>query len=68
MNPESELPDDVKRKRDAWTAALRFLANSNLTRRHPQKAMQIRCRLHLVDLKLAGHSPSRTEFTLPSGR
>lgn len=63
-----KLPDDVKRKRNAWAAAHRFLANRNMTQRHPRKAMELRCALHLIDLKIAGHSPTRTEFIVPGGR
>ena len=68
MISANKLPDDVKRKRNAWAAAHRFLANKNMTQRHPRRAMEIRCRLHLIDLKMAGHSPRLTEFVVPGGR
>lgn len=43
----------------------RILADA--VKRAQQGCLRTQCQLHLLDLKRAGHSPTKTEFYVPEG-
>lgn len=43
-------------------------AVKDLHGKNPRIREIIACQLHLLDLKRAGHSPTKTELVLPNGR
>lgn len=61
INPERHRREVLRRAEDV-------IAQGKVKRAMTKPALVARNILHLLDLKMAGHSPTRTEFFVPGGR
>ena len=70
VRTEPDWTDTMTERRKAGILRHGWRVSLNLDKRGKPTptAMEARNLLHLLDLKMAGHSPSRTELNVPSGR